>query len=400
MLSQEVQERLAERLVERIEEGNSYILKKIGGTIKTIGTLNPTQAYQIGQILKYGGSYEDIARQIAKASGKNVQEIYKMFEEIAKTNKQFAKQFYDYRGIDFIPYNKDIALRRQVLGIASATANTYMNISRTTGIGLMFENLNGQMQFRPLQQSYYDIIDRAIITISQGKDTYYNEMRRIMKQIGHNGVLLYDSGRTRRLDSAIRMNLLDGIRELSNETSRIFGATYGADGIEISVHENPAPDHADIQGRQFSFSEYEKLENGQIARDYVGNRYDGSEKRRISELNCYHNEMQIVLGVSKPQYTDEQLREIQRRNEEGFEFEGKHYTMYEGTQLQRKLELEIRKNKDTQILSREAGDIELAKESQAKINDLTSKYNKLCIASNLKPKKARMSISGYRRISV
>lgn len=400
MLSQEVQERLAERLVERIEEGNSYILKKIGSTIKTIGTLNPTQAYQIGQILKYGGSYEDIARQIAKASGKNVQEIYKMFEEIAKTNKQFAKQFYDYRGIDFIPYNKDIALRRQVLSIASVTANTYMNISRTTGIGLMFENLNGQMEFRPLQQSYYDIIDRAIITISQGKDTYDNEMRRIMKQIGHNGVLLYDSGRTRRLDSAIRMNLLDGIRELSNETSRIFGATYGADGIEISVHENPAPDHADIQGRQFSFSEYEKLENGQIARDYVGNRYDGSEKRRISELNCYHNEMQIVLGVSKPQYTDEQLREIQRRNEEGFEFEGKHYTMYEGTQLQRRIELEIRKNKDTQILSREAGDIELAKESQAKINDLTSKYNKLCIASNLKPKKARMSVSGYRRISV
>lgn len=400
MLSHEVQERLAERLVQRIEEGNTYIFKKIGNAIKVMGTLNSTQAYQIGQILKYGGSYEDIARQIAKASGKNVQEIYKIFEEVAKTNKQFAKQFYEYRGMDYIPYNKDFALRNQVLSIANATANTYLNIARTSGIGLMFENLDGQMMFKPLQQSYYEIIDRAIIAISQGKDTYYNEMRRIMKQMGHNGVLLYENGNTRRLDSAVRMNILDGLRELNKETNRRFGNLYGADGIEITVHENPAPDHADIQGRQFSLEEYEKLEDGLVAKDYKGIEYDGTDKRKIGQYNCYHDELRIILGVSKPEYTDEQLKEIQKRNEEGFVYEGKHYTMYEGTQLQRRLELEIRKNKDTQILSREAGDDELAKASQLKINELSDKYNELCIASKLSPKKQRMSVSGYRRIKV
>lgn len=53
MLSQEVEEKLAEHLVNRIEEANSYILKKIGETIKQISTLTPSQAYQIQQILKY-----------------------------------------------------------------------------------------------------------------------------------------------------------------------------------------------------------------------------------------------------------------------------------------------------------------------------------------------------------
>lgn len=53
MLSQEVEERLAEHLVNRIEEANSYILKKIGEAIKRISTLTPSQAYQIAQILKY-----------------------------------------------------------------------------------------------------------------------------------------------------------------------------------------------------------------------------------------------------------------------------------------------------------------------------------------------------------
>lgn len=53
MLSQEVEERLANILVTRIEETNTYILKRIGEAIKQISTLTPSQAYQIQQILKY-----------------------------------------------------------------------------------------------------------------------------------------------------------------------------------------------------------------------------------------------------------------------------------------------------------------------------------------------------------
>ena len=53
MLSQEVEEKLAEHLIDRIEDTNSYILKRIGKAIKQISTLTPSQAYQIQQILKY-----------------------------------------------------------------------------------------------------------------------------------------------------------------------------------------------------------------------------------------------------------------------------------------------------------------------------------------------------------
>lgn len=240
MLSQEVEERLAEHLTARIEEANSYILKKIGEAIKQISTLTPSQAYQIQQILKFGGTYEEIAKELAKVSGKNVQDIYKIFEEVAKNNKQFAKQFYQYRGIDYIPYSKDIALQNMVKSIGDITAQTYINISRTRGIGFLFEGLDGQLSFKNIQQAYYEIIDRGILSINQGKETFQTEMRRIMKQLGNNGVVLYESGRTRRLDSAVRMNILDGIRQVSNETAQRFAQEYNADGIEISVHSNPA----------------------------------------------------------------------------------------------------------------------------------------------------------------
>lgn len=413
MLNQEVEEQLAERLVNRIEEANTSILKKIGEAIKKISTLSPSQAYQVSQILKYGGSYEEIAKELAKVSGKNVQDIYKIFEEVAKNNKQFAKQFYKYRGIDYIPYSKDIALQNMVKSIGDITAEAYINISRTRGIGFLFEDVNGQIYFKNIQDSYYEIIDRGILSISQGKETFQTEMRKIMKQIGNRGLVMYESGRTRRLDSATRMNLLDGIRQVSNETAQKFAEEYNADGIEISVHSNPAPDHADVQGRQFStikpseneLSEWEKLEAGEVAKDYKGvSRQLGHSKngsyRHISEYNCYHKIFPIVLGVSKPEYTEKQLKEIQEKNENGFEFEGKHYTNYEGTQLQRRIETEIRKQKDTHILAKASGDMELVGESQRKITILTHKYNDLCKTSGLLPKKVRMSVSGYRRIKV
>ena len=334
MLSQEVEERLAEHLTARIEEANSYILKRIGEAIKQISTLTPSQAYQIAQILKYGGTYNEIAKELARVSGKNVQDIYKIFEQVAKDNKEFAKQFYKYRKIDFIPYSKDIALQNQVNSIARLTAETYLNIANTRGIGFLFRNQDGQMYFKDIQQAYYEIIDRGILAISQGKETFQTEMRRIIKDVGGNGVVIYESGRTRRLDSAVRMNILDGIRQVSNETAQRYAEEYNADGIEISVHSNPAPDHADVQGRQFSNEEYKKLSDGEVAKDYKGiSRQLGHSKngsyRHISEYNCYHKIFPIVLGVSKPEYTDKQLKEIQEKNEKGFEFEGKHYTNYE-----------------------------------------------------------------------
>ena len=405
MLSQEVEEKLAEHLIDRIEDTNSHILKKIGQTIKYMSTLTPSQAYQIAQILKYGGTYNEIAKELARVSGKNVQDIYKIFEQVAKDNKEFAKQFYKYRNIDYIPYSKDIALQNQVNSIARLTAETYLNIANTRGIGFLFKNKDGQMYFKDIQQAYYEIIDRGILAISQGKETYQQEMRRIIKDVGGNGVVIYESGRTRRLDSAVRMNLLDGIRQVSNETAQRFAQEYDADGIEISVHSNPAIDHADVQGRQFSNEEYKKLSDGEVAKDYKGiSRQLGHSKngsyRHISEYNCYHKIFPIVLGVSKPEYTDKQLKEIQEKNEQGFDFEGKHYTMYEGSQLCRRVELEIRKSKDTQILASASGDDELVLQSQNKIRLLTSKYNDLCKASGLLPKKVRMQVSGYKRIKV
>ena len=223
-------------------------------------------------------------------------------------------------------------------------------------------------------------------------------MKKAIKEIGRSGIktIDYESGRSRRLDSAIRMNVLDGMRNLTNELQKQFGKEFDANGIEISAHKNPAPDHARIQGHQFSNKEYEKMQESKDFKDYEGQSYKAID-RHISEYNCYHYIFSIVLGVSKPQYSKEQLKQIQEENEQGFELDGKHYTNYEGTQLQRALESKIREQKDIHILAKASDNQEAILESQMNITKLTNKYKQLNKISNLPMKKQRLTVSGYRR---
>ena len=352
MLSDEVIDKVTERLVNRIEQANTYVLTEIGKSINKIGTLTPSQAQQLVMVLKYGGDFDKIVKKIAQITERNVYDIYKIFEEVAKHDYRFAKQFYDYRGIRYIPYAENYALKQQVRALAEITANEYINLTRTTALGFGLLDENGNVIFKGLKETYYDLLDEAVLSVVQGKETFDSAMYRQLKNIGESGLkVVYPSGRAVRLDSAMRMNMESALGNLHNTIQEQIGREFGADGVEISVHLNPAIDHEEVQGKQFSYAQYNNLQTSGVATTYDGEEIDmyiGEHFRPISELNCKHKAFSIVLGVNKPQYSKKQLKEIIDKNNKGFEFEGKHYTNYEGTQLQRRIETEIRRKKEVQ----------------------------------------------------
>ena len=352
MLSDEVIDKVTERLVNRIEQANTYVLTEIGKSINKIGTLTPSQAQQLVMVLKYGGDFDKIVKKIAQITERNVYDIYKIFEEVAKHDYRFAKQFYDYRGIRYIPYAENYALKQQVRALAEITANEYINLTRTTALGFGLLDENGNVIFKGLKETYYDLLDEAVLSVVQGKETFDSAMYRQLKNIGESGLkVVYPSGRAVRLDSAMRMNMESALGNLHNTIQEQIGREFGADGVEISVHLNPAIDHEEVQGKQSSYAQYNNLQTSGVATTYDGEEIDmyiGEHFRPISELNCKHKAFSIVLGVNKPQYSKKQLKEIIDKNNKGFEFEGKHYTNYEGTQLQRRIETEIRRKKEVQ----------------------------------------------------
>ena len=406
-MNEETIELLTERIVNRINKANEFFLIKIGESVKKIRELTPTQAHQLIQILKYNGNYEEIINEIARLTNLNIQDIDAIFNEMAKKDYIFAEQFYKYRGIDFVPYSQNKALLRQVRALASITKQEMYNYARATDLGYSIRDLQGNIKFVGLKETYDRILDEAVLNVGTGVDTFDNAMSRIMKDIGGNGLKTVDyaSGRSIRLDSVARMHLKGALRNLHNEIQKQVGEEFGFDGYEISVHSNPAIDHEKIQGRQFSIEEYNKLNNGLEAKDYTGKTFtlDHDHKngfRPISMMNCYHYVFSIVLGVSKPEYSEEQLQKIIDDNNKGFELDGEHYTNYEGTQLQRKLETEIKKQKDIQILAKASGNKELAKESQDNITKLTKKYKELSDVSNLPTRMDRLKVAGYKRTNI
>ena len=406
-MNEETIELLVERIVNRINKANEFFLIKIGESIKKIRELTPTQAQQLVQILKYGGNYEEIINEISRLTNLNIQDIDAIFNEMAKNDYNFAEQFYKYRGVEYVPYNENKALLRQVSALASITKQEMYNYARATNLGYSIRDLQGNVKFVGLRETYNRVLDEAVLNVGTGVDTFDNAMSKIMKDIGGNGLKTVDyaSGRSIRLDSVARMHLKGALRNLHNEIQKQVGEEFDFDGYEISVHSNPAIDHSPVQGRQFSIEEYNKLNSGLEAKDYTGKTFtlDHDHKngfRPISTMNCYHYVFSIVLGVSKPEYNEEQLQKIIDDNNKGFELDGEHYTNYEGTQLLRSLERKVREQKDIQILAKASGNKELVKESQQKITQLTNKYREISKISGLPTRMDRLKVSQYRRLSV
>ena len=405
-MNEETIELLVERLASRINKANEFFLIKIGESVKKIRELTPTQAQQLIQMLKYGGNYEEIVNEILRLTNLNIQDIDAIFNEMAKKDYAFAEQFYKYRGVEYVPYSENKALLRQVSALASITKQEMFNYARATNLGYSIRDLQGNIKFVGLKETYDRILDTAVLNVGTGVDTFDNAMSKIMKEVGGSGLKTVDyaSGRSIRLDSAARMHLKGALRTLHNEVQKQVGEEFDFDGYEISVHSNPAVDHEKIQGRQFSIEEYEKLNNGLEAKDYKGNTYtlDHDHKngfRPISTMNCYHYVFSIVLGVNKPEYSEEQLQKIIDDNDKGAIIDGKHYTNYEITQLQRSFERKIRKQKDIQILAKASGNKELVKESQDRITQLTNKYKEISKISGLPTRMDRLKVANYRRIS-
>lgn len=397
------------RLLRRQEKANEKILEELGRILGKIGNLTPSEAYTIGQQLKYGESLNKIIKILSDTSKINEAEIYQMLELEARKNLELKHIYFKAKKKDFIPYEKNIALQNKVREIGIATLGTYRNIARSTGI--TFLDINGNKITRGIRDAYYQIVDDAIMNVATGKETFYEGLKNQLHTIGQHGIqsIEYESGYHKRIDSALRMNLSDGLNHLAIAQEEIVGEQFDFDGWRITVHEHPAPDHQYVQGQTFTKDEYKKLQEDGIAHDINGKEYDlhlelkngDSAKgfRPIGDMNCYHYAWAIVIGVDTPRYSDKELKKIIEDNNKGFEYEGKHYSIYEGTQLQRRIEMQIRKNREQELMTKASYNVATGDEKIKLGEELTkikkdtgillNKYHKISKISGLPTKLER-----------
>lgn len=204
-----------------------------------------------------------------------------------------------------------------------------------------------------------------------------------MRNLAEQGIrsIDYESGVHTSIEAAVRRNIMGGLGLMQEQISQSNHDLLGCDGWEISAHAGSAPDHEPYQGNQYPDKEYQRLNNSLV--------------RRIGTLNCGHAASPIIMGVNDPEYTPEELERFRRENEEGVTYEGKHYTLYEATQRQRKFERSIRKQKRRILVDESTGDQEKLQADQIKLVRLREEYARFSKGTGLPMQHDRMEAAGF-----
>lgn len=404
MLSENAVENLVQPVASRQEAINAYVLTKIATMVREIGTISPSDLNRLKLLVEYGTDISRMNAELARMSNLQVRDIKSIIKTVAIESNIDAKPLYDYRHRSFIPYEKNSKLKQLVNIIGNRTAGTYENLSNSKATGFLIRDLRnpGRLKFQSIDDTYKSVLDEAIQSTVTGGVDYRTAMRRTLKQLSDSGIrrLSWDSGYTQRLDTAVRRNLLEGIRAINQAVEDAIGQELGTDGKELSVHINCALDHEPFQGHQFTDAEFEKLQNSEDFTDVNGQQF-GAVERVIGMWNCRHVARSIFVGVTKPLYTPKELQEFIDDNHKGYTLpNGKHITMYECTQMQRQMETRIRYAKDEQIVFQEAGNIEAAKLARQKVIRFTNQYKQFSKSCGLPIHKDRMTVVGYKAIRV
>lgn len=390
---------LPDEAVSIAEEINIEIAKVIAERIKTIGELSPSDVKKLTNSLEYlGADFSKITKLIAKYSEKGQQAVVDTLQQVADENDEFAKTFYSAKGIAMNAWQQDQYLNNLVEAMTRQTAAEFTNLSQTLAYKI-------DSRYFPLRQMYSKAIDKAIYEVQSGTVDYHAAMRKTVRDLA-TGLrvkdselvvdketgevkLHWESGYSRRLDSHIRQNLIDGVKQLQSQMLDYHGEKFGSDGVELSAHAISAPDHLPVQGRQFNNEEFYKLQNAEEFEDVKGNQYEPI-KRPIGQWNCRHVRFPIIIGISEPVHSEEQLKEFAENSKKKYDF----------TQQQRAMETKLRSLKTQRLAASAAGDELEAKRLQRKINEQQTIYRRFSEKHDLLYDTQRASVEGYRRISV
>lgn len=353
---------------------NDFLLKDIARRVAGAGQLTSSAAYQIYRAQQLGMSRKEIEHQLEKMLGKSNAEIKSLLTQSAEVGYNFDIRQFSGRAV---PFAKNEAIQQMVSAAVKMAQDDFTNLTQTLGMVDPF----GRVQ--PIRDAYRSCMDYAFKQVFTGATDYNTAVRQATRNLADMGVRVidYESSVHTSLEAAVRRNIMGGLGLMQEQISKQNHDELGADGWEISAHAASAPDHEPIQGKQYPDAAYTALNN--------------SLKRRIGTLNCGHAAFPIILGVSQPQYSPEQLEKFRADNEAGVAYEGRRYTAYEATQMQRKIERSIRKQKNRILVDESTGDAEKLQPDQIRLRRLNEEYKRFSKATGLRTQNERLQQSGF-----
>lgn len=377
MLTPEQLQNLPQELTDLYDQLSEFILRDIARRIAKGAQITDTAEYQLYRARSLGLSTDEIAAKIAEINGSSAAEINRLIREAAAQSDEFDRKMLGADKGAAIPLEENTQLQKLISAQIAETAGKCENLTNT--MGFADHDFLGRVYYLSMTDMYRREMDAAHMKVVTGATDYMTAIRQACNKLAASGVrtIDYESGRSDRIEVAARRALLTSVAHVTHRISEQNGEELGADGWEMSAHSGSRPSHAVYQGRQYTQKQYERI-----------------IKPLISEPNCRHDVFPIILGVSEPTYTEEELQNI---DQPPFTYEGRTYTAYEASQQMRKMERAMRKQKDRCIVADAAGDEESFTTASIKLRRQKDIYEDFCKAADSYTQYERTYVAGYDR---
>lgn len=377
MLTPEQLQNLPQELTDLYDQLSEFILRDIARRIAKGAEITDTAEYQLYRAKSLGLSTDEIAAKIAEINGSSASEINRLIREAAAQSDEFDRKMLGVDKGAAVPLEENAQLQKLISAQIAETAGKCENLTNT--MGFADHDFLGRVYYLSMTDMYRREMDSAHMKVVTGVTDYMTAIRQACNKLAASGVrtIDYESGRSDRIEVAARRALLTSVAHVTHRISEQNGEELGADGWEMSAHSGSRPSHAVYQGRQYTQEQYERI-----------------IKPLISEPNCRHDVFPIILGVSEPVYTEEELQNI---DQPPFTYEGRTYTAYEASQQMRKMERAMRKQKDRCIVADAAGDEEAFATASIRLNRQKYIYEDFCKAADSYTEYERTYVTGFNR---
>lgn len=394
MITERQEMTLIQPLIDNQTQIENIVVSSIVDRLKSMNTLVPSDVGKLESLYRSGSDVRKINKKIAQLTKKSEKQIKAIIKQVAQDSYVDAKPYYDYRKMPFIPFEKNTEVQKVIRAVEMVTLGEYERLSQASAFMLRdFANPKILIPTK-LSKVYNKVIDNSIQSVLAGVSTYDEMIKNAIVELTDSGVKTVEytteKGKRhyQRLDSAVTRNILDGIKAVQQEVQNVTGEQFGADGVELSVHQYSAPDHEPVQGHQFSKEEFEKMQAGENCKDVKGKMYKGFN-RPIGMWNCRHFAWNIIIGHKTPNYTDEQLEKIKEKNANGISVKDKSgkpamKSMYWCTQQRNKYELKMKKLKEAEALAENGQQADLIQKYHSKLLSTQNEYKYFCKKCGLK----------------
>lgn len=338
MLPPSYLDQMPDAFVQLWQQVEDAILQDVARRIGKMDAVTPTANWQLWRYQQTEAVRNDVVKLLAKYTGKSETAIRKLLLQAATEAMEREDAIYYHYDMEPPPFEENAALNNLLDAGARQTCGTWQNLTATTA--------------NTVTGAFERTLDAAWLKVSTGAFDYKTAVKQAVDSLADDmPMVTYPSGHKDSIEVAARRAVLTGVNQTTGKLQVARMDEMGCEFVETTAHGGARPSHAEWQGRRFH-------RGGAV--DYKGRHYPDFEAATgygtgagLCGWNCRHTFFAVFPELGDPpQWTQEQLQELNARN---IEYNGRKYTAYEISQMQRARERNVRRWKKRYLAEDAAG---------------------------------------------